>query len=485
MNRKNRYPIRRVFILDEIAIIGALLIALAIRFPNMLGRWHLISDGFYVTFCLTLCLFNVMVFLLYDNRRKPIFEQDPIENFMTVVKSRSMLLALSLLYLYIVQKSKQSSRAVVGVSFAVCIILSYVLRMLYRRHHLKKYGHLYSHNVLTVHEPYPNEKDFINAITSDNYDGILICGDSSDSEVQGKLVSVAEKVGIRTYCTISSMGYMVRPGIISDISEYASVPAFIRADKFPVFGVNYSIARTEEAVLHVMRHIKELAGQYICFSNVHTSVMARENNEYAKILNGAAFIFPDGSPIAILQRKKGIEGAERVAGPDFMEHMFRNTMDGSISHFFYGSSQETIDALKNNLEKKYPGIVIKGLYSPPFRELTPEEDSADVDMINSSGADIIWIGLGAPKQEKWMQAHKGQINGIMMGVGAGFDFHAGTIKRAPIWIQKTGLEWLYRLFQDPRRLIKRYVITNVKFFLFLMADTISGRQKRADEHRNK
>ena len=160
-----------------------------------------------------------------------------------------------------------------------------------------------------------------------------------------------------------------------------------------------------------------------------------------------------------------------------MEHMFRNTSDGSLTHYFYGAKQETLDALKVNLEKKYPGIVIKGLYSPPFRELTPKEDQADVDMINASGADIIWIGLGAPKQEKWMQAHKGRINGVMMGVGAGFDFHAGTIKRAPAWIQKIGLEWLYRLFQDPGRLIKRYVITNAKFFWYLGIDTLFKRER--------
>jgi exopolysaccharide biosynthesis WecB/TagA/CpsF family protein len=204
--------------------------------------------------------------------------------------------------------------------------------------------------------------------------------------------------------------------------------------------------------------------------------MAKENKEYADILNGAAYTFPDGSPIAKLQRKSGLIGADRVAGPDFMEHMFRDTMDGSVTHFFYGSKQETLDALKENLEARYPGIVIKGLYSPPFRELSAEEDQETVDMINASGADIIWIGLGAPKQEKWMKAHEGRINGVMMGVGAGFDFHAGTIKRAPVWIQKVGLEWLYRLFQDPKRLFNRYFVTNIKFFWYLGMGYFQGRK---------
>ena len=109
---------------------------------------------------------------------------------------------------------------------------------------------------------------------------------------------------------------------------------------------------------------------------------------------------------------------------------------------------------------------IVGMYSPPFRELTEEEDAAAVKMINDSGADLVWIGLGAPKQEKWMAAHKGKINGVMLGVGAGFDFHAGTIDRAPKLIQGIGLEWLYRLFQNPRRLFKRYLVTNTKFILY-------------------
>ena len=112
------------------------------------------------------------------------------------------------------------------------------------------------------------------------------------------------------------------------------------------------------------------------------------------------------------------------------------------------------------------------MYSPPFRELSREEELKDIEMINSSGADIIWIGLGAPKQEKWMKAHEGMLNGVMMGVGAGFNFHAGNIKRAPMWIQKIGLEWLYRLFQDPKRLLGRYLVTNTKFFWYLLLEKI-------------
>ena len=200
--------------------------------------------------------------------------------------------------------------------------------------------------------------------------------------------------------------------------------------------------------------------------------MAKESEDYRNVLNGAALVFPDGAPIARLESMKGYFGVERVAGPDFMNNMFRDTQDGSLSHFFYGSTQETIDKLRENLLKKYPGIDIRGTYSPPFRPLSPEEDAADVKMINDSGADIVWIGLGAPKQENWMNAHRGKINGVMMGVGAGFDFHGGTLKRAPGWVQSAGFEWLYRLINDPVRLFSRYFVTNIKFFWYLFVSTV-------------
>jgi exopolysaccharide biosynthesis WecB/TagA/CpsF family protein len=148
--------------------------------------------------------------------------------------------------------------------------------------------------------------------------------------------------------------------------------------------------------------------------------------------------------------------------------MFRDTMDGSVSHYFYGSTQETLDALREQLEARYPGLVIKGMYSPVFGEVSEQQDAEDVKRINDADAGIVWIGLGAPKQEKWMNAHEGRIHGVMMGVGAGFNFHAGNIKRAPVWMQRIGLEWLFRLFQDPKRLFKRYFVTNTKFFWYLL-----------------
>ena len=119
--------------------------------------------------------------------------------------------------------------------------------------------------------------------------------------------------------------------------------------------------------------------------------------------------------------------------------------------------------LEQKLRERYPHLQIAGMVSPPFRSLSAEEDAAEVEKINASGADIIWIGLGAPKQENWMYDHRDKVHGVMIGVGAGFDYHAGNIKRAPMWMQKLSLEWLYRLMQDPKRLFKRYLVTNTRY----------------------
>lgn len=238
-------------------------------------------------------------------------------------------------------------------------------------------------------------------------------------------------------------------------------------EKCPVLGIDYSTGSLDKAVSYVLQNKDSLSGKYICFSNVHTTVMAVDNEEYKKVLNGAAYVFPDGHPVSKEQQRKGFSDAERIAGPDFMGEVFKRTSDGSVSHFFYGSDEETLRILKERLEERYPGISIRGCFSPPFvKELSKEELERDIERINASKAEFIWIGLGAPKQELWMSRAKDRINGVMLGVGAGFAFHAGTKKRAPKFFQKAGLEWLYRLFQDPKRLLKRYLVTNTKFIWY-------------------
>lgn len=148
-----------------------------------------------------------------------------------------------------------------------------------------------------------------------------------------------------------------------------------------------------------------------------------------------------------------------------MEEIFKVSVEKGYWHYFYGSTEETLTLLKEKLEQVYPGIGIAGMYSPPFRAMSAQEDEEVVARINASGADFVWVGLGAPKQENWMADHQGRVNGFMVGVGAGFDYFAGNIERAPEWMQKSNLEWLYRLLQDPKRLFKRYLRTNTKFII--------------------
>lgn len=243
-----------------------------------------------------------------------------------------------------------------------------------------------------------------------------------------------------------------------------------------ILGVNIAVTNMQDTVNLIVSQIDELKGKFICLSNVHTTVMSDKDEEYRRIQNAAFLALPDGSPLALVQRLRGYKGAEQVAGPDLMPALWKATENTHISHYFYGSTQDTIDALEKGLKTKYPGLKIAGMEAPPFRPLTEEEDEEAVKRINESGAAIVWVGLGAPKQERWMYEHRDRINALMLGVGAGFDFHAGTVKRAPSWMRNHYLEWLYRLIQDPKRLWKRYVETNGKFVLLSIKDAFTWKK---------
>ena len=228
-----------------------------------------------------------------------------------------------------------------------------------------------------------------------------------------------------------------------------------------ILGTKIAVTNMEETIAAIESQLEELRGNYICVANVHTTVTAYENEEYRKVQNKAAFALPDGKPLSSYSRKHGFPEAERVTGPDLMGELFAR--ENGLRHYFYGGKPETIRLLRERLRERYPHLVIAGMVSPPFRELTTEEDENAIRQMNEAKADIIWVGLGAPKQENWMYRHQGRVHGVMVGVGAGFDYHAGTIKRAPMWMQRASLEWLYRLLQDPKRLFGRYMKKNFKY----------------------
>lgn len=237
-----------------------------------------------------------------------------------------------------------------------------------------------------------------------------------------------------------------------------------------ILGVDIAVTNLSKTVDYIEENIDKLRGDYICVSNVHTTVTAYENKEYREIQNGGALALPDGKPLSILSKKRGFKNAQRVTGPDLMGELFKESEKKGYKHYFYGSTEETLELLKTKLKEKYPKLNIVGMYSPPFRSEVSIEDNNILNEINDGKVDFLWIGLGAPKQEKWMAIHKEKVNAIMFGVGAGFDYYAEKIKRAPLWMQKFSLEWLYRLMQDPKRLLKRYVVTNSKFIYLTMSN---------------
>ena len=230
-----------------------------------------------------------------------------------------------------------------------------------------------------------------------------------------------------------------------------------------IMGVDLAAVDMPWLVKFTRDHIKELAGDYMCVSNVHTTVMSYEDETYCAIQNGGIMAIPDGGPLSSVGRKRGFSEMERTTGPDYMKEILKISAEENYRHFFYGSTERTLNKLAKTIEKRYPNVQVAGMYSPPFRSLSEEEDQNVIQMINESNADFVWIGLGAPKQERWMAEHQGKIKGLMIGVGAAFDYEAGNIDRAPMWMQKTNLEWLYRLIQEPKRLFKRYFYTNIVF----------------------
>lgn len=233
-----------------------------------------------------------------------------------------------------------------------------------------------------------------------------------------------------------------------------------------IMGVDLAAINMEWLIDFTKKYIKELSGDYMCVSNVHTTVMSDDDPSYCAVQNGGIMAIPDGGPLSSVGRKRGAAQMQRTTGPDYLKKILKISAENGYRHYFYGSSEETLEKLEKHLMREYPGVQVAGMYSPPFRSLSPEEDQEIIRMINESHADFVWVGLGAPKQEFWMHEHQGKIDGFMVGVGAAFDYLAGNIKRAPAWMQKMNLEWLYRLLQEPKRLFKRYVYTNTKFIWY-------------------
>ncbi len=234
-----------------------------------------------------------------------------------------------------------------------------------------------------------------------------------------------------------------------------------------ILGTNINVTNMDDTIAYLTENLEQLKGDYICVSNVHTTVMAYRDKAYRRVQNSAAMALPDGQPLSIVSRRRGFFEARRVPGPDLMPAILDLSQETGYRHYFYGSTDATLTALRAAMLRRYPKLQIAGMYSPPFRELTKEEDEEIVRRINDSGADFVWVALGAPKQEWWMYEHRHRVKAVMLGVGAAFDFTAGTVKRAPMWMQRLCLEWVFRILRDPKRMLPRYLNTNFAFLYYV------------------
>lgn len=203
---------------------------------------------------------------------------------------------------------------------------------------------------------------------------------------------------------------------------------------------------------------------YICVVSVHGIILARDEPEFAKILNEADIATPDGMPVVWALRSFGAHEQQRVYGPTLMLELCSSAAKSGLRIFLYGGRPATLAALKAKLQEKFPAVLIAGSYSPPFRPLTDVEDEYVIKLIRQSDADIVFVGIGTPKQENWMYRHRNAFPGVtLISVGAAFDFHAGHTKQAPAWVQRAGLEWFFRLMTEPARLWKRYLLVTPRF----------------------
>ena len=236
-----------------------------------------------------------------------------------------------------------------------------------------------------------------------------------------------------------------------------------RLERVRVVSLFPNVVSHESAIEQINELVKAKNGGYVCFSTVHMVMESHDNAEYGGRVNGADVIIPDGMPLVWMQKLQGAKDANRIRANDLMIMLCAFAEKNDLTIGFYGGQQTVIDAIKERAKTDFPNLKIVYAFSPPFRPLTDEEDAEITAEINCQKPDLLFMGLGCPKQENWMAAHKEKVSAVMLGVGASFDFYAGNVKESPEWLGKLGLEWLFRLTQEPKRLWRRYLILNPRF----------------------
>ncbi|HEX4125647.1 MAG TPA: WecB/TagA/CpsF family glycosyltransferase [Tepidisphaeraceae bacterium] len=240
-----------------------------------------------------------------------------------------------------------------------------------------------------------------------------------------------------------------------------------------VLGVGVSAINLDRAVSTIAGWIDRREHNYVCVTGVHGVMESQRSPELKRIHNDAGMVTPDGMPMVWLSQLGGFSDVSRVYGPDLMEAVCTQSVAKGWRHYFYGGAEGVAERLKDRLTARFPELKVVGTFCPPFRPMSAEEDAELIRAIDAAGPDIIWIGLSTPKQEYWMDQHIHRLKApVLVGVGAAFDFHAGVKNQAPRWMQRSGLEWFFRLITEPRRLWKRYLINNPLFISYVLAEKL-------------
>lgn len=245
-----------------------------------------------------------------------------------------------------------------------------------------------------------------------------------------------------------------------------------------ILGVPLALTDYQSAIETIDQMIDRSQRGYICVAAVHTVMLCGEDSELREAVRASTFTVPDGQPLVWALRALGHRLNDRVYGPTLMERYCAHAAETGRRIYLYGGRDDEAHAqLRRKLLERYPELKIVGGYSPVHRQLTPEEEDGVVNEINASGADVVWVGIGVPRQEKWMQSLRQRLDApVLVGVGAAFDFNAGIVPQAPSWMQRAGLEWLYRLIQEPRRLWRRYLRYNPLFVIGFARQYVTSRR---------
>ncbi len=246
-----------------------------------------------------------------------------------------------------------------------------------------------------------------------------------------------------------------------------------------ILGVSINAMTMSQAIAQIKSWIDHQAQEYVCVCPVHTIMECQRSEVMRQVVNEAGMATPDGMPLVWLGRLKSNNEVSRVYGPDLMLTLCEESVQYGYKHYFYGGAEGVPELLVAKLQEKFPGLKVAGSYSPPFRKLTSDEILDITQTINETAPDIIWVGLGTPKQDLWMNQNRDKLTAsVLIGVGAAFDFHTERIPQAPRWMQQNGLEWFFRLYQEPRRLWYRYLVYNPLFVLLILAQMLGLKRYR-------